>query len=356
MVRVLIPSDNTSFVVHLAKAYAKAGHEVVVGAFNFFLRKARYDFVHYLWPEEFSGWRPPDDRTLDRVRKSADWWAENAETVMTVNNLYPHCHEGDKRFAQLYDVFYERTAAIVHHSNASRTQVLQHFPAASRKPNLVATACSYLDLVRRDFDRAKLRWELGIAEKEFVILVFGALRMWPEVELIIRGFDYARVAGKRLLVVARYGERTQVNAWLRRYRQIRWSLWLKKTRAAVVNKYVPDEEIYRYFESADAVIIPRLRDLSSGVVGMTFSFGKLLIAPNHGAFPEYLAGTENLLYDSGDALSLAHALEKASALDRERIGAHNRSVADKWSWDGVVETCLDAMAQSRKSRVVRPSK
>src|SRR5438128_1662611 len=98
MARVLIPSDDRDFLQHLVRAYARAGHEVVVGALNFFVREARFHVVHYLWPEEFSGWRPPDDETLHRIRAAAEYWAENADTVMTVNNLWPHCYEGNEWF------------------------------------------------------------------------------------------------------------------------------------------------------------------------------------------------------------------------------------------------------------------
>lgn len=350
MARVLIPSDDAAFVTHLAKAYERAGYEVVVGTQNFFLRAARFDLVHYLWPEEFSGWKPPTESALAKIREALDWWSQNAETVFTVNNLYPHGYEGDARCQKLYEMFYERSLAIVHHSEASRALVAQHFPVATRKLNAVATGCSYFDLVRAGVNRRQLREELGIAEGDFIILVFGALRMWAEVELLMQAYRQTPVRRKRLLVLARYGEHLPLGMWRRRYRQWRWQLWLKQTGARRITEYVPDAELYRYFESADVVVVPRIKDLSSGLPGLSMTFGKTVVAPNHGAFPEYLAGTDNILYQSGDAASLAAGIAKAATLDRDQVSEKNRQVASLWTWDGIVRTCVAAVVKARDEK------
>jgi hypothetical protein len=68
----------------------------------------------------------------------------------------------------------------------------------------------------------------------------------------------------------------------------------------------------------------------------------VLIAPDHGAFPEYLAGTENLLYRSGDSQSLAEAITRATTLDLLRISAGNLRLAEGRTLDRTVTAALDA--------------
>jgi glycosyltransferase involved in cell wall biosynthesis len=143
-------------------------------------------------------------------------------------------------------------------------------------------------------------------------------------------------------MAARYRERQPCPAWVRRYRRWSWSAWLKRQRAAEVHGYLPDDEVHWLFDAADAVIVPRLKDLSSGIPSLAMTFGKLVIAPRHGAFPDYLAGSPNLLYESGDCASLARAIETAATLDRDAIGRENRRIADGWNWDKIVVDCLEA--------------
>jgi hypothetical protein len=95
-------------------------------------------------------------------------------------------------------------------------------------------------------------------------------------------------------------------------------------------------------EAADVLLIPRLTDMTSGLVGLGYTFGRLMIAPNHGAHPEYLAGTDNLLYESGNSASLARAIERAAKQDPDRVARQNRQRADEWTWDRIVGPCVRA--------------
>src|SRR5207245_397622 len=174
----------------------------------------------------------------------------------------------------LYDLFYQRCRGIVHHSLNSKAMVLREFPGARGKTNLLTTCCSYPTLRRLGIDRSRVRHELRLAPDDFVLLVFGALQLWDELQLLMRGFGRARVARKRLLLVARYEDRAPIGRMLRRARLLRWNTWLRWHQAVAIKTYIPDEEVHRYFEAANAVIVPRLLDLSSGVIGMGMTFGK----------------------------------------------------------------------------------
>ena len=106
---------------------------------------------------------------------------------------------------------------------------------------------------------------------------------------------------------------------------------------------VPDEELPNLFDAVDAVVVIRQNSMSSGVPSMAMTFGRFVIAPNLGAMPEYLAGTENALYDQSSAEDLARAMERAAAADREGVGKKNARIAAGWGWDAIVQTCLDAL-------------
>jgi hypothetical protein len=74
------------------------------------------------------------------------------------------------------------------------------------------------------------------------------------------------------------------------------------------------------------------------------TFGRPVIAPRHGAYPDQLRGTRNWLYETGSAAGLSAKLEEASRSDLASIGRQNAEVAATWTWKRMVQTCLEAAA------------
>jgi hypothetical protein len=218
--------------------------------------------------------------------------------------------------------------------------VTREFPIAVKRRNVVATMFNYDSYLPARLDRDFARKSFGFAPHDFVILIFGALRKPGEIRLIKRAYRRAKVPYKRLLMAGRFvGGPGGVR---RRWNSMLWLWWLKAKRAVAVPEFIPGAEVHRFCEAADVIVVPRLNDLSSGLVGLGATFSRLLIAPKHGSFPDYLAGTDNLLYESGNADSLAKALQAATQVDRDAAGRKNRALADGWTWERILQAALSA--------------
>jgi glycosyltransferase involved in cell wall biosynthesis len=346
MKRVLIPTNDSGYVYSLAKSYHKLNYEPTLGAMNFDLCVGSYDFVHFLWPEEFSSWRPPSNKALSDIKNKLDWWRRRSPLIISVQNFYPHDYENDSTFKELYSIFYSSCSGIVHTSRASLELINKEFPITTTKPNIVTKPFNYDYLLKDEVDRDSLRRDFGFGKADFVILVFGRLRKWEEVRLLQRAYAKAKIRQKRLLLVARF---RPVHGYPL-FQRILWWSWKRILRTPRKEGFIPDEDVYKYCEAADAIVIPRFNDLNTGLIGLGMTFGKMIVAPEHGAFPDYLEGTENLLYKSGDPKSMALALEKASVLDRERIGQKNREIARSWSMDNIARAFID-LAENVKDRL-----
>lgn len=339
--RILVASDEEAFMPPLCEAYAQLGFDVVAGVSNFYMQKGEFDAVQYLWPEEYCGWwQTPDEKKFAILKKSLEYWLQHSWPITIVNNFYPHGREHDPAFQRLYDMFYGHSRNIVHYSRTSHDAVLKEFPSSRNSKHSISNYCAYHELRHGSTTRQNARTSLGIADDEFVILVFGAMRSWREIELLMRAYSAARIERKRLLLVSRYIEQQPVGRLERRWRQFRYKSWLSAKGAITILDRIPNEDIERYFLAADAVPVLRIKEMCSGVVGMGVTFGKLLLAPDMPAYREYLAGTKNLFYKAGDPLSLAQAIETAVALDRTRIGDHNMKMSADWNWATIARVSL----------------
>jgi glycosyltransferase involved in cell wall biosynthesis len=181
---------------------------------------------------------------------------------------------------------------------------------------------------------------MSIKDDDFVILVCGSLRSWNEIELIKRAFDLAKIPKKRLLMAGKIA--TADRSWRARSRRLGWNFWLNRRGAIVDRRFIPEEELSGWFDSSDVTIVPRLAGLNSAMPLYAMTFGLAVIAPSHGVYPEYIAGTRNLLYDSGNAESLARKLEEAATLDLKEIGRESATVASTWKWQNICRACLAA--------------
>jgi beta-1,4-mannosyltransferase len=340
MPRILISTDEPNFSLGLVEGYRAAGCEVVTGTANFRLRAANYDVVHHQWPEEFSGWRAPSAREIDQVRQHLEWWRDRAFNIFTVNNLYPHELDHDAACHELYSNFYRYCQVITHYSRTSLEMVLSEFPAAHAARHVVHSPANYEVTLASQKSRGSRRRALGIREDDFVILMLGSLRSWEEIRLIQKAFDRVRVPRKRLLMAGKLVVRDSF--WRKRIKQLMWQLWLKRRHAIIDARYVPETEISQFVDSCDLAIVPRFSGLSSGIVNLAMTFGRAVIAPRHGAYPEYFVGTRNLLYETGNAESLAAALDEAALLDLDEIGRENALLASRWTWKKTCESCLEA--------------
>ncbi|MDE7139819.1 MAG: glycosyltransferase family 4 protein, partial [Treponemataceae bacterium] len=76
----------------------------------------------------------------------------------------------------------------------------------------------------------------------------------------------------------------------------------------VKNKYIPNEEIYKYFEDVDFVVVPYIEASQSGVVMLAYAFGKPVIATDIGGLPEQVFEDTGIIIQPNDRIALANSI------------------------------------------------
>lgn len=190
----------------------------------------------------------------------------------------------------------------------------------------------------QDMSRADAREQLGIDEKQKVLLFFGLVREYKGLKHILRAMPqiHQSLPEARLMVVGDFaGAREE-------YQQIIDSLQISDL-VTVCDRYVADNEIEPYFAACDLVVLPYESATQSGVVQVAYGFGRPVVVTDVGGLPEVVIdGETGYVVPPKDPPALADAVLRYFAHDREAaFGQAISREAYKFSWDRMRELVED---------------
>jgi glycosyltransferase involved in cell wall biosynthesis len=174
---------------------------------------------------------------------------------------------------------------------------------------------------------------LGLEGKR-VLLFFGFVREYKGLHYLLEAVE--RLAPEErfhLLIVGEFYDDPQ------RYRESLDRL-RERGQLTLVDRYVPNEDLPRYFLAADLVMVPYVSATQSGVIQVAYGFLKPVVATRVGGIPEVVVdGRTGYLVPPADAEALAAAVRRYFAAQqeqefREAIDVEN----EKYSWDRMIET------------------
>ncbi|MDH7605841.1 MAG: glycosyltransferase [Melioribacter sp.] len=213
-------------------------------------------------------------------------------------------------------------------------------------------------------DREKVRQELGL--RKYVFLFFGFIRKYKGLHNVIRAF--AKLAKERddvsLLIVGESFWQTLDNKKLST--KIKKSIFgfIKKLltketedesdyrpldlidelgirdKVVVINRYVPNEEVHKYFQVADCNVLFYEVATPSGVESMAYNFKLPTIATAVGHFPETIKhGYNGYLAEPNNVESMYQTMKDFlnNPIPRGRI----EEQAKKLSWENYAKAILN---------------
>ena len=104
-----------------------------------------------------------------------------------------------------------------------------------------------------------------------------------------------------------------------------------QNQVVVVNDFVPNEEVYRYFQVSEAILLFYEYATPSGVESMAYNFSKPILASRVGHFPETIVDGQNgYLANAADVDDMAAVMEKF--LQQPVPESNMKDMAERFSW------------------------
>ena len=298
-------------------------------------------FLHFHWPESLYRygrgplWLRP---VLSRVKLALFAARLTAARLLgyglvwTVHQVFPHessDHALDRRGARLL----ARAAhLLIAHDRWTAEQARLEL-STDRKRIVVVPHGSYIGVYPEGRARSEVRNELGLPQDSFVLLCFGELRAYKEVDLLLAAFSSASLPNARL-VVAGNVKASNVGSAVQ-------AASANDSRIVTLFGFVPEERVAELFHACDAAVFPRGEPGTSGSLLLAFSLGLPVVAADVPTARELTRDAQaGWLFRPHDVSSLRAALESTGAdvSDARARGRRAFEVAEGLTWTDIAET------------------
>jgi glycosyltransferase involved in cell wall biosynthesis len=262
-------------------------------------------------------------------------------TLFICHNVFEHEALGaktsiSKRVLTQGDLF-------VAHSHWDKNNLLSWMSPSRASCVRVCPHPIYEHLKQPFLSKAEARALVGI-RAERVLLFFGFIREYKGLRYLLESLLLLEKSlGIHLLIAG------EVWGDARPYHDLIRSLGLA-SRVTFVQKYIPNEEVARYFASADILVSPYVTASQSGIVQLAYGFSKPVIVGRVGGLPEAVDdGRTGYLVPPKDAAAIARAVMDFYENRREHdMVTAIRQRYSATSWESLRETIESFVEDKRQ--------
>lgn len=175
--------------------------------------------------------------------------------------------------------------------------------------------------------------QLNLDTNKKYILFFGLIRDYKGLDILLKAMatDKLRQSNIQLLVAGEYYSNKE------EYEKLIQDLNLKD-KLDLHTRFIPDDEVVKYFCAADVVVQPYKHATQSGVTQICYHFNKPMIVTNVGGLPEIVPNNKVGFVVSSNENEVADAILKFYNENKEQEFIQNiLEEKQKYSWKVMVE-------------------
>ncbi|MBL7899609.1 MAG: glycosyltransferase [Crocinitomicaceae bacterium] len=306
-----------------------------VNPFNWFkiggeIRRKKPDILIFKFWLPFMG--PCFGTIARRVRKN-----KHTRIITILDNVIPHeSRFGDKMFTRY---FLKPVHAFISMSKSVADDLEKFDTVKPRDFN----PHPLFDNFGKAMEKGNAKKILGLDLAKKYILFFGIIRDYKGLDLLLEAFAKSseKLNDVRLLIAGEYYSNEE------KYQKMIADLHLGE-KVKVVNSFIKDSEVTRYFSAADIVAQPYKHATQSGVTQIAYHFETPILVTNVGGLPEMVPHEKVGYVVEPDPSEIANALQDFFANNKENFFRENlKTEKQKYSWDKLSAKVL-ALAEKSK--------
>ena len=227
-------------------------------------------------------------------------------------NVFEHEDSALKKF--LTKLVLRRTKSIIVHSEQEKSEILEFHPEATVRKHLLPLF-HYQPCDSRPRDDS------------MHLLFFGFVRPYKGLDTLLRALALLKERNITLQIAGEFWNDRES------YEQMVEELGIRD-KVRIIDQYLPDSEMSRYFAWADLVVLPYRRTRTSGIIATAYGYGKPVLATDIGGFHEVIEdGRTGKLAPPDDPEAFAAGIEWFIENREVDFSGNIRSfAAEKMSW------------------------
>lgn len=253
-----------------------------------------------------------------RVRKN-----KHTRIITILDNVIPHeSRFGDKAFTKY---FLKPVHAFISMSQSVADDLMKFDKVKPRDFN----PHPLFDNFGKALDKTEAKKILGLEPDKNYILFFGIIRDYKGLDLLLEAFAKCSndLPETRLLIAGEYYSNEE------KYKKLIADLKLE-SKIKVVNSFIKDSEVNRYFSAADLVAQPYKHATQSGVTQIAYHFETPILVTNVGGLPEMVPHEKVGYVVESDPANIAKALVDFYKSKKENFFRENlKTEKEKYTWD-----------------------
>ncbi len=287
----------------------------------------RWRILHLHWVEiQYAYGLTDHDRARQNLdillRQLAHLQKQGRKIVYTVHNINHHEGQHPDLNQRANRWLFTHADAIHVHNRLAARQVKQRY---GREQSVYAIPHgNYIGVYPNVIGRQQARERLQIPADHFVYLYLGQIRPYKGLDALIAAFLKNDMPDATLILAGQIND-ADCKRRLKR-------LAGEHPRIRLIPKFIPGDEIQTYCNAADICTLPYRDATTSGAALLAFSFGKPIIAPALGPFPELLGDQERGLLFHPEKDDLASTLTRARNAALAQMGATALAFAQDRDW------------------------
>ena len=186
----------------------------------------------------------------------------------------------------------------------------------------------------QNLSKKEAREKLGMKPDVPMLLFFGFIREYKGLKYLLHAMtDICKeIPNLQLWVVGDFGDDRQEYINMIEKLEI-------KDHVTLVEGYIPDQEVEKYFAAADLVALPYISATQSGIVQIAYGFEKPVLVTDVGGLPDVVRnGETGYVVKREDAGALACAVKRFFRSDKDIDWQENiRRHSQEFSWETMTD-------------------